>query len=208
MATFADLKTELAARGFNRLSAARQGQFINQAYHEINEQAEWPYLETVTSGTAPLTISDVRQVLYVIDTTTKVKLRPMDVEHVTEFDADFSTAGVPQTAGSPDKWWLDGMTTLRVHPANTTDTIAVRYIKNAAELTGTDTPLIPTRFQYHIVDVAQAMASAETASDDRDQGVVRAEVDRVVARMARTLLNRHLDGPDMVQVSWGGSTDW
>jgi hypothetical protein len=206
MATFATLITELKARGFDYLSDARAGAFINAAYGELCDAADWPFLETTTSGAAPLTISDVRQVLYVIDTANKVKLRHREVESITEQDPDFSTAGAPNTTGTPVFWWLHDMSSIKVYPASTV-TLAVRYRKFQAELTGTDTPIIPARFHTGIADVAAAMAAAHDESNDKDQSVVRAEVDRVISRMGRQLLVRNLDGPDFVDVR-GGSTDW
>jgi hypothetical protein len=48
--TFAELKTELAARGFDHLSDTRLGQYVNQARAELDGMHMWPYREDSATG--------------------------------------------------------------------------------------------------------------------------------------------------------------
>jgi hypothetical protein len=192
--TLAQMRTELKARGYDHESDSRLTQFLCDGYHELCEAYEWSWLKTTTSGTAPLSIADVREVIAVIDTTQDVALSPADIRDLVEQDGSFSTSFAPTTTGSPVNYWLDD-TTLRVYPANTTNTIAVRYVKVPADLSADgDTPIIPGRYHSNIVDIAEALFSARDESDPADQQTVRQEVDRVVMRMLNVTTDRYLDG--------------
>jgi hypothetical protein len=131
-------QTELKARGGDYLSTARLTTFLNDAKNELEDFFVWPWLETTTSGTAPLTISDLKHVLYVVDTTNQCELTGASAQYIVE-DLDETIT----TTGTPDVWWLDGTTTLKVYPANTSASLSVRYVKFSPELSaGADTPLI------------------------------------------------------------------
>ena len=118
-----DLRTELYARGFDYLSSTRANYFINRAYSELCEEEDWPFLEATTSGTAPVSITDLRTIETVIDTTATRRLQPLDRRHILEDDYQLSTTG------SPSCYYLTSCNTLAVYPANTTDTISERYWK-------------------------------------------------------------------------------
>lgn len=207
--TLATLRTELKARGLDHLSDARANSFLNDAYRELNSAADWPWLLATTSGPAPLTISDVKQVLKVNNTTQKTPLQSMDIRQLVDQDGDFSSTFTPNTTGTPWAWWLEGLSTLRVYPASTTDTIAVLYLKRPATLSADgDTPIVPTEYHTGLVDIAEAMALAKDESDDKDQSIVRSEVQTVVGYMTRDFLDRNLDAPGWLSVAPGNSSDW
>ena len=159
--TLADLQVELQARGFDYLSTTRQNYYINSAYQiDICEDSDWPFLEVTTTGTAPLTITDLRSIESVIDTTQACKLRPLDRRSITD---DYDTSLT--TAGSPSFYYLTTATTVSVYPANTTDTLSVRYWKFPAALSAaSDTPVVPTRFHPLIVDAAVVAPMRTTTS--------------------------------------------
>lgn len=195
MATFATLKTELQDRGFDHLGDTRRGTYINDAYHELCELEEWPFLIATSTGTAPLTVSDLREVVMVTDTTNDRILRGVDERTLREWYPD-----LPDSA-DPEWYWLDGTTTLRVYPLDTTSSLSVRYIKVPADLTGTDTPVVPTRYHSLIVDLAQVRAlSLNRSTDERANlaAALRGEVDRKVEVMREVLMGRRLDFPDLI----------
>jgi hypothetical protein len=99
---------ELKARGFDYLSDARATIMLNNAKNAFEDEFDWPWLETTTTGVAPLTISDLGAVLYVVDTTDGSELQGIDARDVVDVDTNVSTAGVPTS------WWLDGTVSLGV----------------------------------------------------------------------------------------------
>jgi hypothetical protein len=192
-----ELRAELKSRIGDFLSDTRANRLLNEAYLEICDRAWWAFLEATASGTAPLTISDLRAVLYVVDTTNGVELRGIDVRDLIDLDPSLSSTGTPQF------YWLDGLTTLKVWPLNTTASLSVRYVKTPAELSSdSDTPLLPSRFQLAIVDLAQARALATgpngTSQPRLEQAqAAQASADRKLLQM-QDMLIRRLDSPDFL----------
>jgi hypothetical protein len=70
--TLSTMQTEFQARGFADMTAAadltRITRWLNDAMHDVDEMYDWPYLQTSTSGPTPLTITDLRKIERVIDT--------------------------------------------------------------------------------------------------------------------------------------------
>lgn len=156
--TLAQLRTELKSRlnDVNKkfLSDARCNAFINRSYHSICEADDWPWLRTTTSGSAPLTISDMRSIFTVVDSTQDVALVGIDertlIDHV---DDDLTTTG------TPTYYYRTSDTVLSIYPVSTTDTIKVTYLKVPTDLSlDADTPVVPTRYHMAIVDGAECHA--------------------------------------------------
>jgi hypothetical protein len=195
-------RTELQARGFDHLSSARCLIMLNRAKNALEDEYPWPWLHTSTTGTAPLTISDLKHIQYVSDTSNDRTLTGVDLRWVREMDASADETGTPQV------WWLDGETTLRVWPLNTSINLSVRYVKFSPELSADgDTPLIPTR--YHPVWVDYAVVEAYKDADDYAnanallQHLRMVEVPRMIAHYA----NRNLQNPEAIAVTYA-SEDW
>src|SRR4051812_33142933 len=119
--TLATMRTEFKARGFDHVSDARANSFLNQAYTQLAEALDWPFLETTASGPAPLTITDLRAVLYVYDSTNKQMLGGFDNSML----ADVSSGDLT-TVGTPSSYWIDGTTVVKVQPPNSGVTLSVR----------------------------------------------------------------------------------
>lgn len=149
---FAALQTEFFARGFDYLNDAGTGltrakRWINDSYNEICQTADWPFLETSTSGAAPQTLSDLRKVISVHDATNHLPLRPTTRKWIVSTFGD--TASV---TGSPRFYYVQN-TTVNAYPQS--GTITIYYLNVPTDLSGsTDTPVIPTRFHDLIVDGA------------------------------------------------------
>lgn len=196
--TFAELRTEVFARGSKYLDDSGAGlvrvkAWLNQAYQEVCEVDEWPFLRTAsTPGPAPVTITDLRSVIFVQDSSNDVMLYPIDERTLRAQDADLASTG------NPTSYWLDGLSTLRVHPINTTATIAVFYYRVPADLSADgDTPVVPARYHDLLVDLAVSKA-AKDSQDWQGYQVLRTEADRAVQAMRRTLMDRHLDAPEFM----------
>lgn len=203
--TFDELKTEFYARGFeylNEIGAAnpddRAGRWLNQAYLEICEAEDWPFLTSTATGNSPLTITDLGTVEFVRDETNGQILRAIDPRDIAE------VSSLSQT-GTPEFFYIDNGV-IQVYPVSTVS-LSVRYWKIASELVGTtDTPLIPTRYQYAIVDYAVARAYMDSDSPEY-AAAARLDGDKLVSLMRDRLLFRQHQDPEMIAV-YGNSSDW
>ena len=189
---FAALLDEVNDRGYNHISDTRLGRYVNQSYKSICNRAAWPFLRTTTTGTAPLTISDLRAVLNVVDTTTNAKLYHADRRHLIE-----SVDTLLTTTGTPTYWYQESRTVIKVYPANTTDTLSVHYLKVPATLTGTDSHLIPEEFEDLIIDGAVIRALKD--NDELDAAAsLQQFYNEGLREMMDTLLSRAHDGSNYI----------
>lgn len=177
------LRSEFQSRGYDHIESTRANRWINQSYLELCEEAAWPFLETSSTGTAPLTVSDVRTVLSVTDTTQGIVLDAADRRDIVAQDPQVDDTGTPYY------FYLDG-NVVRVYPANTTDTIVVRYLEVPDEMDDdADEPVVPARFQDLIVDGAVYRALKDN-DEWEGAGAMRTFWEAGVARMRRSLLDR------------------
>jgi hypothetical protein len=189
------LKAAVASRGFSRLSAGDQQQVVNDAVHELDAmEPRWPYLLTTTTGTMPLTISDLLDVATVLNTTLNTAVEFVDYEQLASWAGDLT-----RTNADPQWWYFTpgSTTSLSGYPVSTR-TVKVVYWKTTTDLSGgSDTPLAPTRWHHLIVDMAvrNAMRMKDGFADaEALQGVV----DRKLAAMKTDLHYRQAQGPSMV----------
>lgn len=194
---FQALQTEFYGRGFDYLNQDTAGQtrakrWLNQAYLELCDLHPWPFLHEDASGTAPLTITDLRAVLEVTDSTNDAKLRSIERSDLSDMFPDLPDSG------SAEWYYLDDPTTLAVYPADTSSTFSVRYVKVPAELSGdTDEPVVPARFHDLIVDGAALRAYKDSDNFDA-ASFMRGEFERGVGQMVWALLVRTLDRPGSI----------
>lgn len=152
--TLLDGRTELSNRGYARFvtaSPSRVTTWLNEAKNRFEDYPfAWPWLKTSTSGTAPVTIADLRRVLSVVDSSTKLPLDQVDADAIIEFaSGDLTLAGVPSG------WYLTSDTVLTTYPVGT-GSLSVRYVKFSPELSADgDAPLIPLRYRSTWVDLAE-----------------------------------------------------
>lgn len=190
--TLAQLRTELYARGFDYLDATRSNSLLNFAYQiDICEAEDWPFLEATTTGTAPLSITDIRTIESVVNTTSTEKLVPMDRRNITD-DWDTNLA----TVGTATAYYTTSGTSVSVYPADTASSLSVRYWKVPTTLSAdSDTPILPTRWHPLIVD-----AAVVRAYEDADEGGMaqnaRGAFDQRLQLMRESLLSQNHDQPD------------
>lgn len=199
------MQTEVYNRGFSYLNDAGTGvtrtkRWLNLAYQELCSRGPWPFLQTTTSGATPLTISDLRSVLYVVDTVNDRTLRFRDIRQIVDDDPDLDDTGAPVC------YWIEGTTQVKCWPTTST-TVSVRYVKVPTDMSaGSDEPLVPDRYRYLIVERAVAYAYAD--DDEQAQGALQV-FEQGFQLMAQDLLfTRVQDGTTRVEVTdgydWGG----
>lgn len=150
VATLADGRAELDARGYSRFADARQNTWLNQAKNRFEDfPFDWPWLKVTLTGAAPLTVADLRRVLSVADTTSQLALERVDPDDLV----DFADANLALT-GAACAWYLSSETVVSTYP--TTAALSVRYLKFSPELSADgDAPLIPLRYRMTWIDLAE-----------------------------------------------------
>lgn len=202
---FAELKAEVQARGFNHLDSdgTRAGRFVNTAYLGLCGMYQWPFLEESATGTAPLAISDLGTVEAVIVTSdSNRELTPSTYQWLVAEFGDLSTDG------TPEYWYRanpSGTFQVATYPESS-ETIGVQYFEIPAELTGTDTPVVPARYHDILVDMAVCMAYRDSDNHAAAEAL-QAHVDRRVLQMVNQLFNEQIQGPGLMQIR-AGSEDW
>lgn len=146
---FGELQQELMDRGFSYLNDSANGQarakrWINRAYAELVEEADWEFAKGLASGPPPLTVSDMRDVLSVTGPN-----GALEESTIASLDDDFDLT----TTGTAAWWYRDG-TQIKVYPVDTQD-VTVRYLKTPADMVASgDVPIVPPRYHELIVDLA------------------------------------------------------
>jgi hypothetical protein len=172
---------EVRERGFFELPDDRLTVLLNQAKNTFEDFYPWPWLETVVTGTAPLTVNDLKQILYVRDSTNDIELLGLPAQQIIVGDDD-----IAQT-GTPTHWWLDGEEEINVWPVSAVS-LEVRYIKESPELAATtDIPLIPARYHNSWVDLAVIRAYIDSDRFAAVQGlkqIVDADLTLIAQRYA------------------------
>lgn len=190
---FSDLYGAVFARGFNYLNdggseLARVKRWVNEAYHELCEEADWPFLETVVTGAAPLALTRARNVAVVYDDTDKCDLTPSTQQAVISQYGDVPTDGIPL-------YWYSVTSatdtiTVKTAPAPSGKTLRVVFYQHPADLSGdTDEPIVPSRWHYLIEEGAVRRAYADA---DQDTEAARCEGTRQLGlvSMRKYLLNQ------------------
>lgn len=173
-------------RGFNYETNSVIGGFVERAYQTICARYPWPFLEATTTGVGSVEIPDLRRVLSV----------SANEEPLTGVDRRW-IARVPNLAetGTASYWYLENQT-LKVFPVDTA-TVTIRYAKIPAVLAEGDTPLIPTEWQYLIVD--RAIVDCLKSDDEYDEArALKGDVEEGIREMVGALLNRDYQGPRLI----------
>lgn len=177
--TFTGLVEELEACGFQYVAKNRLEDWIQRSYAQLSARHQWPWLEWTEEQAAPFEFKnkDLRYVLSVLDTTQERTLWGVERTWARERFPNL------EEAGSPVYWFLENQEKFRTFPTSE-DKIAVRYIKKAAQIAGTEEPLIPSEWQYLIVDTARVLAlrdNDEWQNARELKGDVEAGVNEMIA---------------------------
>lgn len=196
------IRTEIADRGFDfDDSTTRLDYWINRAYHQFCTREAWPFLETTTTGSSPLTITNLRAALSVVDTTNDAKLSPADIRSLSDEDPTLDATGYPES------WYMDG-SALTVYPSSSSVSLAVRYIKVPEDLSSnSDEPIIPVRFHYALVDGALVYAYRDTDNFEA-AAQTREAFNEAIIEATEELLVVNFDSASSIQITSSSSTDW
>lgn len=190
-------QNEFAERGFDYLSTDRRTFYLNMAKDLFEDAYSFPWLETVATGVSPLTIADLKSVLYVRDSTNDTELIGLPASQIIVNGIDLAMTGVPCN------WWLDGENIVTGWPVSTSAVMQVRYVKQSDELVDpTDTPLIPARYHGTWVDMAVIRAYIDSDNYVAAQGlkqVVDIDLSQIIQRYAM----RNMQNPAYQTQRWG-----
>lgn len=192
-------RTQLEKLGAGRLSGdtTTEDYYLNQAKNWIEDKDDWPWLETTTTGNSPLTISDLRKVIYVADTTNDRLLKEADLIDIARRDPGVNDVG------DPTRFYLDGLTSIKVWPVRTV-ALSVRYLKYSPELTTSDTPLIPERYHMLWCNVAYYLY-LQAREPQYVTGDMVARLNDEIETMKRNFSNRDVNS---IQNLYGSVYDW
>lgn len=194
---FTALKQELSDRGFDELSDARLGNFVNQGRAELDMMFKWPYRLATASGASPLTIADLGSIEEVADTG-QAGSPPLDY---CDRRTLRSTYGDITITGTPAYFYIDNGV-VRTYPVG--GTLSVRYYKRPPQLSGgMDTPLAPADYHLLYVDFACRWA----AKDGNQPDALSGDILRQLQIMVGDLLDQQIVGTDQAPVSYE-SCDW
>lgn len=196
-------RTRLLSRGFQYITDnAVLNDMLNNAKNALEDEYAWPWLETTaTTQAAPVTITDLKSVEYVVDTTNDRPLGGIDPRTVPDLDGD------PTTTGTPLWWWLDGTQMLQVYPLSSSVQISVRYVKFSPDLANdSDTPLIPARYHSVWVDYAVVEAYKDQPNFNAANALLGDIRQRRLPQMIQQFAGRNRQNPES-QVMTGASID-
>lgn len=161
---FAELCTEVADMGFHDVPRTRVERWVNQSYLELSDYRRWTFTEATTSGNTPLTVADLGAIRSVRITSSGVLLYHEYRYTLLAMGKDLALAG------TPTRYYITGGTIVTGWPATATG-VTVEYWKVPAELTGTDTPVVPTRYHDLIVQGAVRRAYEDAGDLERAEAM-------------------------------------
>jgi hypothetical protein len=183
-----EMTQEVVDRGYHYVQEARIRSSIERAYQQICAKYKWPFLETVALGEAPLEIADLRTVQSVKNKGEEVRLNGVMRPWLAYRYPDLTASGTPVY------YYLEG-NNLCTYP--TSGEIEVVYFKRPAALGSSDEPLIPTEFQYLLIDrvIVDCLRDDDEYEEARN---LKAEVDDGVNEMVHALMHRDHGGSRVV----------
>lgn len=184
--TFTELVNELKATGFDYVATNRLENWIQRSYAQLSARYDWPWLEESKEATAPFEIKDLRYVLSVTDTTQERPLWGTERQWLLERYPKL------EEQGNAVWWFLDNLT-LRLYPLSE-DKVVVRYVKKAPKLAGAEEALIPSEWQYLIVDQARVFALKDN-DEYQVANELKASVQADLNEMIADQLHRNWQGP-------------
>lgn len=197
---FQAMQVEFYARGFADLNdggagVVRAKRWLNDAMHEIDDMNDWPYLNTTTTGAAPLTIADLGVIESVTNVAGLYTLRPRDRRDLRREYGDLTTAGTACF------YYITGGSTINVFPVQASLTMTVDYWKVPVDLSANgDTPAMPDRFRMAIVDLAVERASRDRGDEVGAQAARAQGMSRLLLMEQRLMSLQHQAPQDFVEM--------
>lgn len=184
--TFTELVNELKATGFDYVAESRLEDWVQRSYAQLSARYDWPWLEASKEAVAPFEIKDLRYVLSVNDATQERPLWGTERQWLLERYPKL------EEQGNAVWWFLDNLT-LRTYPLSE-DKVVVRYVKKASKLAGAEEALIPSEWQYLIIDQARVYALKDN-DEYQIANELKASVQADLNEMIADQLHRNWQGP-------------
>jgi hypothetical protein len=185
---FPELCTEVHDYGFHSTPRTRVERWVNQAYLEICDHRKWTFVEATQAGTAPLTIADLGAIESVRLTSANTLLH-----HEYRYSLQAQGKDLAE-AGTPTRYYITGGTVVTPWPTSALS-ITVNYWKVPAELTGSNSPIVPAR--YHDLIILGAVRRAYEDADDMERAeAVEARRQAGLALMVNALFEKDDRAPD------------
>jgi hypothetical protein len=197
------MRAEVVARGFDYLSNARIDRFLNDAMHMIDDLEPWVYLRNGAAGVSPVSIAGLGRVESVTDTTNGYALSFMPQAQIL---AEFGSLTL--TGARPLFYYVRSTVSdyqVTAFPVSSVSLSVSYFAFNTDLSSGSDTPGMPDRFRYAIVEYAVA-AACRDVSNYAEAQAASAAGDAVVARMREWNLLQQ--GAPNSQVIYGDAGDW
>lgn len=181
-----EIREEVRARGYDYVPDSRIDRWIKMVYESVCSLEPWPFLESEVTGSAPLTVHDLSQILYVAHE--DITLRGTDLRDIRDSDPALDDVG------KPSNWYLEG-NTVKVWPVST-DQIWVRYIRKPPALSSNSSvPLFPEAYHDSIL-VDGAVIKGLKDNDEYDQAAgLQNLYDAAVQAMRDALIVRNYQNP-------------
>lgn len=194
-----EARTELAARGFDYLSAGRMTTMLNNARNAFEDAWPFPWLEQTITGAPPLSLPDLKYVRMVKHVASDCELLGLDFRQVAQDGTDLDLPGMPEY------WWLQA-SIMHVWPV-ATDAIEVFYTRESPELSDAlDVPLIPVR--YHPVWIDLAVIQAYKDSDNfTAAGALQGDVNQRMYQVIERYETRNRQNGHYISMRSPGSDD-
>ena len=208
MSTVATMLTDAQDHGFTDIDQAHFLTYLNHAYMMFCTREPWPFLEKLFTGNFTTnqaqqfsSVTDIKQVLSVINTTQGYALNPTRPEAIYKSYADqLTTPNAPVLYYTPVNNSAAPMgKQVHVFPVpSAADAAQMRYIYIPALLTtGTDVPVVPERF--HRILTFGALWQMYRLEDDPQSGDEYETMFEEGIQMARNdLWDNQYDRPDYV----------
>lgn len=202
--TFAEMKAEVLARGFDGLTDTRAGVYVNAARAELDRMFLWPWREKSVTGTSPISISDLGTIEAVVNTSqSSVPLSRADYRSLLDLYSDLTTSGTPCFYYVA---WPSGTPEVVTYPSNS-NTIGVQYWRVTPDLTGSQTPASPSECHYTIIDIAVRRAYRDN-DDHQAAAALQPEIDNAINQFLVAYAPGTADGPEAYVGVTGASEDW
>lgn len=153
--TLAEARAALRLRGFTYIDDAFLTSALNQAKDILEESFGWPWLETGSSGTAPMVLDDVQYITSVVVPASVTVLKGFTKQQMLDLD--------PQLMSGVAVYWYLKNNTLYTYPTDASSILSVEYVRFSPDLvTDGDTPLFPSRLNKLWQDLAIVECYKET----------------------------------------------
>lgn len=205
--TVAEMQAELSEHGFGDVDTAQQLRAINDTLWDIVGREKWPFREKTTtlnfdgvSDTPTNWPADIRQVVWVADSTTGNSVFPERVETVrSQYTGSLTTVGDPAAC----YYFVGYVPHFYPIPNASSGRYTLDYIARQPKLTSDSVEadiLLP--LEYHRIVVLGALVRLYLMDDDTEEApLFQQQYDSMYQNMREELLRLQYQRPDRIFVT-------